>query len=499
MARFGRSRPRAVVPLADHAGASSRRDTQLGVLGRSLAAASRLGVVIPETWVVVADVFRHVVQTSLPPGHDPGSLLRTIRRPVGVERAARARERLLEVVLDAELEREIDAAFGALSGQAPWGIAVRASAIVGDAGVARAAGLSSPELAVFGREELGRAIRRAWARAMSEPTLRYLRARRVREVALAVVLQPMVVARASAILITHAGSIPGAGATGAGAGPARLVVALPGLGIDGDRSGAEVSAIDGAGRFRLLRPLAMRAGGPIAEPRAGELLEIARRLETLGPSEVRCLVPERGEIAVLDVRPSQHLGHPGVGTAQTLWARACAAEAPAGPLTPLSRELLVRPILARAARALGSRGRRASRAADVLAIVDGRPYLDVSSLAEGPAAQDFVDAAGRIEMSGAQLPSELGRARPERRWLAQAFASHRWRPSSACSPRMSDVSRKTQKRSGAGSRRWISRSSRTTPSPPPSTRSPASWRGRTTSMLARRLLPFPVMVCSHLS
>jgi phosphohistidine swiveling domain-containing protein len=427
MARFGRSRPRAVVPLADHAATLARRDTQVGVLGRSLAAAARLGVVIPaETWVVVADVFRHVVQSSLPPGHDPGSLLRTIRRPVGVERAARARERLLEVALGAELEREIDAAFAAVSARAQGGhVAVRSSAILNDAGLARAAGLAGPDVIAVGREELGRAIRSVWAQAMSERTLRYLRGRRCREVAIAVVLQPVVTVRATAMLVTHAASISAAGRIRAepGAGPERLVVAVPGLLDDADPSVAEVSVIDTLGALRVLRPLSARdslPNGGLSEPRAHELVEIARRLETLGPSEIRCAVPERGEITILDVRSSEHFGYPGVGTAQTLWARAAAAEAPVTPLTPLSRELFIRPLLANAARVLGSQGRRASKVADAVAIVDGRPYLDVSSLADGAFGGDFVDAAGRIEMWGAELPSELGRARAPRASLARA-------------------------------------------------------------------------------
>src|SRR5690349_2495376 len=142
MARYGRLRPKAVFPLSDQSSFGARKDTQLGTLARSLGAVEQLGVVVPETWVIVADVFRHVVSTSLPAGHDPGSLLRTIRRPVGVERAARARDRLAAVPLDVELEREIDVAFRALSEASPWGLAVRASAILPDAGVAGAAGLS---------------------------------------------------------------------------------------------------------------------------------------------------------------------------------------------------------------------------------------------------------------------------------------------------------------------------------------------------------------------
>src|SRR5581483_9519611 len=111
MVRFGRSRARGVAPLEGAALASGRRDTQLGSLARVLASVERLGGSVPKTVVVTADVFRNVVNTALPPGHDPASLVRTIRRPIGVERAARARERLLSIALDPEVERELDAAF----------------------------------------------------------------------------------------------------------------------------------------------------------------------------------------------------------------------------------------------------------------------------------------------------------------------------------------------------------------------------------------------------
>src|SRR6516162_10203352 len=142
MVRFGRSRARAVVPLEGGALPSGRRDTQLGSLARALASVERLGGAVPKTFVVTADVFRHVVHTALPPGHDPASLVRTIRRPIGVERAARARERLLSIPLDAEVEREIDVAFDELMEESPWGLVVRARPVLSDQGVSRAAGLS---------------------------------------------------------------------------------------------------------------------------------------------------------------------------------------------------------------------------------------------------------------------------------------------------------------------------------------------------------------------
>ena len=438
MVRFGRSRPRAVIPLGERM-SSGRRDSQLGVLARSLLAAERLGVVIPMTRIVVADVFRHVVQTLLPPGHDPGALVRIIHRPIGVEHAARARERLLSVSLDTELEREIDAAHGELAEVAPWGLAVRASALLADAGTARAAHLAGTELAVTSREELGLAIRRVWALAMSEASLRYLRARRIRDVSIAVVLQPVVAATASVTLVTDARfALPSETPTTAhGTNATRVVVARRGL-DDGasDPAEAEILTLDTTGTKQLRAPsqeerLEVRQGrlewtreprvaSVLAEERIAELGEIAHRLEPLGPSEVRCVIPERGEIHVVDVASFHHGGLAGSGTAQTLWARAAVGESPSGPLTPLSRDVLMTPAFERARRAFEDRAPPSRRLGDVMSLVDGRPYLNISPVFDGDPRSALSDPIGRVETAGAQWSKDLWHANAGGTTLARA-------------------------------------------------------------------------------
>ncbi len=243
------------MPLADLASAMGRRDAQVGALGRALVSVERLGVAIPETWVVVADVFRQAVQAVLPPGHEPSSLLRTIQRPLGVERAAHAREALFDAALETDVERELDRAFQTLSDGAPWGLAVRASAIVSDQGVARAAGLAATELAVFSREGLGHAIRRVWAAAATESTLHYLRARRIRDIALAVLIQPVIVVKESIVLVTDARmlEVP----RDLRAVPRRLAIAVSGLSHrDVDLSTAQVASFADDGSIQASRPAA---------------------------------------------------------------------------------------------------------------------------------------------------------------------------------------------------------------------------------------------------
>lgn len=433
MARFGRTPPRAVVPLADLARPSGRRDTQVGVLGRTLGTLEDLGVVVPETWVVVADLFRHVVGGALPAGHDPGSLLRLIQRPVGAERAARAREKLLSVVLDSDIEREIDAAFRALSEAAPWGLAVRASPLLADEGVARAAGLARTELVIVSRDDLGRAIRRLWALAASESALGYLRGRKYRDLSMAVLVQPVVPARATVALLTDTRSV----SKNDGAALTRLVLAVPGLAEGGfDALRAQTIELDSEGRSResrrstfdvrlavergALRSVDATGAEPLHPSRLHELVEIAKRVEPLGPVELRCVIPEQGDVAVVDARPVYHTGHPGSGNAQTLWSRAWAAEVPGEPLMPLSRRLLTRPTLERMQRSLGGRAPRAARLASNIAEVDGRIYLSISPIFDLAARNEFVDTKSQVELLGAQWAPELDKSSPPRASLARA-------------------------------------------------------------------------------
>ena len=172
--------------------------------GAALTAVERLGIAIPESWVVVADVFRHAVHAGLPPGHDPASLLRTVQRPIGVERAARARARLLEVEFESNVERELDRAWvlfrrtrrgGSRSVRAPF---------------SRTRDWRGPQVCRARSSRSSRAKNSAtrsaevWAAAASETTLHYLRMRRLRDVAISVVIQPVVVARATVTLVTDA-------------------------------------------------------------------------------------------------------------------------------------------------------------------------------------------------------------------------------------------------------------------------------------------------------
>lgn len=431
MARLVRSRLRAVVPLSDYPVAAGRKETQVGVLARALSTAERCGAIVPDTYVVLADVFRQVVLSGLPPGHDPASLVRTISRPAGVERASRARDKLLTVSLEADMEKELDEAYRALTENAPWGIAVRASAILPDSGFARTAGLASTELAVSSRKDFGDAIRRVWSLSASERTLTYLRAKKLRDLAMAVVVQPVVPAGNHLVLVTDGRSLLGAGVgrdETVADGPVRVLTSCPGLGsAQRDPASAEVIHFDVRGAVLFHRPAApaprlVVARGklswvpPDGEPQAisgvrlAEMTEVARRLAPMGPSLVRCAAPRDGEAAIVDVEPLHHLGLPASGTAGTLWGRASVENGAAEPLSRLSRDLTAAPLFERARRAMGDGAPRSSRLAGLVTPVHGRLMMNLSALVES-APESAIE---RIETAGAQWAPELAREPPPR-------------------------------------------------------------------------------------
>lgn len=431
MPRLGRSRLKAVVPLSDYPVAAGRKETQVGVLARALSTAERCGAIVPETYVVLADVFRQAVLSGLPPGHDPGSLVRTIGRPAGVERASRARDKLLTLPFEADLEKELDEAYRALSEGAPWGLAVRASAILPDSGFARIAGLTSTELAISSRQDFGDAIRRAWSLAASERTLSYLRAKKMRDLAIAVVVQPVVPAGSHLVLVTDGRSILGASSVRdefAADGPVRILTSSPGLGsAQRDPASAEVIHLDARGAVLFRRPAApaprlvvLRGklswcppdGGPqaVSGVRLAEMTEVARRLAPIGPSLVRCAAPRDGEASIVDVEPLHHVGLPASGTAGTLWGRASVENGAAEPLSRLSRDLSAAPLLERAKRAMGDGAPRSSRLAGLVSPVHGRLMMNLSAIVER-APESAIE---RIETAGAQWAPDLAREPPPR-------------------------------------------------------------------------------------
>src|SRR5687767_4122330 len=144
MARFRRSRPTHLLALNDVGPEQLRLDV-VGSNALQLIEAAARGAPVAESWILPAPAFREVVRNALPPAHDPASLLRVIHRPAGVERAARARERLYAVLLPEALQKELASLCAGAQGGKGRGFVVRSSPTCNDDTIAVAAGLMAAQ------------------------------------------------------------------------------------------------------------------------------------------------------------------------------------------------------------------------------------------------------------------------------------------------------------------------------------------------------------------
>ncbi|WP_437588712.1 PEP/pyruvate-binding domain-containing protein [Sorangium sp. So ce1000] len=301
--------------------AGLRRTTSAKRVGGKAASLGRLlrdGFPVPRGWVLDARCFTELVDQQLPPGHDLATLIRLSGTKAGVDRAARARDRILSEPLPEALSAALQALWQAVEPEAPWGLAVRSSATCEDSEETSMAGLATSVLGVRGEAGLHAAIRQVWASAFLPRALAYLAHAGVRDVAMGVVLQVMVRAEAAGVLFTA--PPPGLEGEHWHAGE-RLVNATLGLGapvVDGAAAADTIRIARDGGRVvasavaQKRRALVVGAAGleevPVPEPRAEQLAlgeaalrqlaELADRLELggKGPFDVEFAVEEGGGV-----------------------------------------------------------------------------------------------------------------------------------------------------------------------------------------------------------
>ena len=178
-----------------------------GGKGASLDRLTRLGWNVPPAICITADAFRHQLASAADPDR--------LRSMLVALPSAEARAAIVEAFEAAPTEPAVRAALergvreladrgaaGAATG--PTAFAVRSSALDEDGAVASFAGLHETEL---GRtaDEIEPAVRRCWASLWSVPAIAY-RARRglpLDDLAMAVVVQVLVAAAASAVVFTR--------------------------------------------------------------------------------------------------------------------------------------------------------------------------------------------------------------------------------------------------------------------------------------------------------
>ncbi len=428
----------AYPPLAP-LGQSSESYRKAGALGARLASLHRRGLPLPATWVLDADPCRDYLESNLPAGHEPTTLLRLSKVRERLTRAGRAREALAQAEADPPLRAALEGLFQALAPEAPRGLVLRYSATTEDETVASMAQLSGQARALDSPAALERAVFEAWSLLYLPSSLAYLAERGARDVAMALVVQPLVEARVSGTLFTRP---PDAADAGAGASAGWVVQAHWGLGACSYDAGRPVDTLRMTRRGQILSALAAPKPKRLA-PGDCELRE-----EDVPPGDVRRLCVDQAEcerladvgarveaafgagggwaidfalgaagVVVTGARPMHGRGYPAGGDERTVWSRAFSGETPGGVLSPLTQSLLL-PFSERGLRqGLASLGGSVARGATLVRFVHGRLYANMTALVEAVGSVPGLDAGGLADWSGVAGRQALGRLRrPKAGW-----------------------------------------------------------------------------------
>lgn len=375
--------------------AEGARVDEFGLLAVRLAEAQRKGAQVPETWVVPALAFRMQVDERLPPGHDLSSLIRAIRKPSGIERAARAFERLQKEPLPDVLAESIAMHLAPMQ---PGGLRAVASLGLKDPTTATMAGLDADVLCQDGTE----AIRTIWARSYLELSLRTLHDVGARDLGVAVMVQRLPKLTATLqVLTSRPESLPQLNDSPQVKLPAqRRWVAVAGLGprlrVEQGALLADQIAVDPEGQATCL--VADKEADWAHAGERGAAASTTMRVAAVSESGLRKLSDEvRGVVAdepalltygvgendatcLTEVREVVGGAYPGAGEPRTVWSRSgLDALLPRVP-TPLTAGLVAHASEASLREAIAQLGGKMSRSSLLVESVYGRPYFDLSAL-----------------------------------------------------------------------------------------------------------------------
>ncbi len=378
---------------------------------------------IPETWVVSKEAFSHAIRT-LPPGSDPKSLLRVAMGRFSDARIAEARGEFLRLALPPGLLDELTALCAGAS--SPWGFAVRSSATCEDGAVVSMAGVAESVLGVRGANDLGQAILAVWGSIATGRALGYLAAHGVRDVSMAVVIQPMVQAEAAGVMFTR--TAPVEDRLVALGRDERIVNAAIGLGapVVNGMVTPDVLRIDTRGRVIdaaiAHKPKALSIGerGPIEvdvsspdQPalnaaQVAELAAIAARLERLEAVawDVE-FVADKQKVWLVQARPATGRVYPEGGDAETIWSNANVGEALPGVATPLTWSVAGAFSDSGFRAAFETLGCRVPKNAKLVGNVYGRFYLNLSQFLAIAAQVPWVDPHMLVELGGGLPPDRM--------------------------------------------------------------------------------------------
>jgi phosphohistidine swiveling domain-containing protein len=382
-----------------------------------LAWLRRNGFLVPETWVVPQKAFVAALR-ELSPSCEPRSLLRAAGGRAVYARAAEARQEILSAKLPAPLAEELEELWARQSANAPWGFAVRSSATCEDGALVSMAGLAESVLGVRGGPALAEAVRRVWASIASGRALGYLATHGVRDVGMAVVLQPIVRATAAGVMFTrnHVGPRE------------RIVNAGFGLGspvVDGITT-PDMLRMDVDGKIlestiaRKLRAAIVGDAGimevPVEHPdepaltpaRMADLAEIAKRLEKVEdvPWDVE-FACEGERVWIVQARHVTGRGFPEGGEAGTVWSSCNVGEALPGVATPFTWSVAGDYSESGFRKAFGTLGCSVPKHARLVGNVHGRFYLNLTEFMRIAAQVPWLDPRTLVELGGGSGGEEL--------------------------------------------------------------------------------------------
>lgn len=382
-----------------------------------LAWLRRHGFLVPETWVVPQKAFAAALR-ELSPACEPRSLLRAATGRAVYSRAAEARQEILSASLPSHLEEELEELWARHGASAPWGFAVRSSATCEDGALVSMAGLAESVLGVRGAPALIDAVRRVWASIASGRALGYLATHGVRDVGMAVVLQPIVRADAAGVMFTRKHGGPHERIVNAGFGLGSPVVDgittpdMLRIGEDGQvlestiarKLRAAVVGDSGVKEIAVDRP-----DDPALTPeRIAELASVAKRLEAIEdvPWDVE-FACEGDRVWIVQARHVTGRGFPDGGEAGTVWSSCNVGEALPGVATPFTWSVAGDYSESGFRKAFGTLGCSVPKHARLVGNVHGRFYLNLTEFMRIAAQVPWLDPRTLVELGGGSGGDEL--------------------------------------------------------------------------------------------
>ena len=390
--------------------ASLARLDLVGAQARGLVDARDRSLPIVDGWVLATGAFKAAVD-SLPTGHDPATLLKSISRNSWAKKAARARQRLLDAPLPEGVQAEIDEIWEEIYEQAPWGVMARTSSTCEDEGVSWMAGIDAVRIGIHSHSELEEAIKSLWAGVFFEYSLRYLRGQGLRDIAIAVVIQPMKEVEASVTLLTRGPSSAMFGdqavcAMIAGPGLAALVADTPRDTICASLRGTlrqsstahkpyTITSDSRAGLARTPVPSDRATRCSVSAALIESFVQLARSYDGT-PRELEILVQNEGA-RVAAVRRLGGLGFPRGGTASTVWSRVLLSDLLPRRPSPLAWSLITELARDDLIVVLRKLGLKAPGNLPLFRRIQGMPYLNLSSWLPSLAALPAIRHSSAVE------------------------------------------------------------------------------------------------------